>query len=710
MADFIDQDAKDDRKGGSIDDSMEIENLNPNDLRIRVNPKPITVRASSHRELTELPLEPMRRSASSVSLTLSSPTLTLEQFAAHDNAMPDPTDAQLLSLLDQMEAHMIELTDTQNLTLHEMAMKWKRFRSRLIIAPVQVQTVPIDIQMEYVQVQYILTRLVLGFVKNKLIDHPQSTHSFLYRCRLARLHEIASNVRCILSRSYRNTQLCDSKKPYQMGEWQDQFHPDFHFYHHDAKLTSIQKLLLYLLNLTAQYKLRKQWGSFEKIGETIVLFEQIRVGNHGTHTWRPWKALETFADEHSRYHTNFEQWQQIMVPGVMDAIKKLLRHSEDVRLPFLVPNRYILSFRNGVYNADEGKFYPYETQILPSSVVANRYFDLEFDLNLMEVTHPDDIKIPPLEQIFQMQNIPQDAQMMIMALFGRLFYPINYRDKFRVAIFFLGMPGTGKSTLASFIEDLFHKDDVGTIGNNMEKTFGLSALADKSLSICYDMSEHFPLDHSTMQSMIDGEKVNVPRKNQTATGFHWKGYLMLLSNTIPQGWTDHRGNLLRRLVVIHFENAVTNMHTNLDADLARYQCEFIVKCNLAYKMMCIQWKDKLVYNTETPEYFLRTQRMLAKNVNPLCMFVENTEYVKITEDKNHVIPVSMFQKGFKLFCQLSEWKAKPWKSLSPKAVLEHYKMELVEHNILGVQFTDSFLMQLNPATRVSSSASIPIMQ
>ena len=102
--------------------------------------------------------------------------------------------------------------------------------------------------------------------------------------------------------------------------------------------------------------------------------------------------------------------------------------------------------------------------------------------------------------------------MWICAFLGRMLHRLGEKDNMGVFPYFLGLAGTGKSTLLRLLSSLLEARDVGYLNNTLQKQFALEGIYDKLLYMALDIDENFQLDQATFQSMVVGEEVAVIRK------------------------------------------------------------------------------------------------------------------------------------------------------------------------------------------------------
>jgi ABC-type cobalamin/Fe3+-siderophores transport system ATPase subunit len=74
----------------------------------------------------------------------------------------------------------------------------------------------------------------------------------------------------------------------------------------------------------------------------------------------------------------------------------------------------------------------------------------------------------------------------------------------------IGSSGSGKSTILTRVcRGLYEPADVGTLSNNIERKFGLSALAEKLIFIGPEIKSDIALEQAEFQSIVSGETVQV---------------------------------------------------------------------------------------------------------------------------------------------------------------------------------------------------------
>ena len=194
-------------------------------------------------------------------------------------------------------------------------------------------------------------------------------------------------------------------------------------------------------------------------------------------------------------------------------------------LPDLQRNRHVWAFRNGLFHTLSNSFYPFHPTddekgvegIQDDDIVAIKFIDLNFDYIAMEeeMKGPASylgIDCPPLKQILGTQKFDTKEVQIILCLLGRMLFGLHELDKWGVFPWFLGLGGTGKSTLLRWLIRLFESTDVGIMGNTGQKEFSLSKFENTLLYLFLDVDRNFNLDQATWQSMVVAEEVTYSRK------------------------------------------------------------------------------------------------------------------------------------------------------------------------------------------------------
>jgi hypothetical protein len=416
--------------------------------------------------------------------------------------------------------------------------------------------------------------------------------------------------------------------------------------------TSFQKLLLFLLKRVYRLNLRKYNDKLY----TQTMVDAPGVPPHRTHAWHVYSEIETFVYASVSKESDYDMWLNLTSAHTnVSAATNYLKLGRDFELPELVPDRHVFSFRNCVYNAESNTVFSYTDPdtAIPPSLVAAKFFNIDFPIELVDTRHDwRRIPTPKLDQILDHQKVPdvayrprrkvystnasgdrvytevEDTRAPEMSVknwyyvfIGRMIYEIGEHDEWQVLLFIKGVAGSGKSTLGKIVSYLYDANDVGVLSNNIENKFGLAALVDKLIYVCYEVKHDFGLDQGEFQCMVSGEQMAIPKKFETATSVAWKTHGMFMGNEVA-AWCDNSGSMSRRIVLGLFNEIVTDGNPKLFMELQEEMAHIILKSNRAYRDAALAFGMVDIWNV-LPPYFSENRRKLRAETHALAFFLEN---------------------------------------------------------------------------------------
>jgi hypothetical protein len=415
--------------------------------------------------------------------------------------------------------------------------------------------------------------------------------------------------------------------------------------------TPFQKCLLYSLDQTYKAGYRRYKGQ---------CCEEIKtIEGHRTRAWQTKFTIEQFVYSLAQKDDNFEVWKNFTSRGtvfrdVIDNMSKCI----DAQFPEITKRRHVWSFRNGVFVGkewipDRGVydccFYSYDSQefrCLDPTIIACKYFDQQFD-DFSHIERWQDIPTPWFDSILKYQNFEDEVCDWAYVMGGRLCYDVGELDGWQVIPFFKGIARSGKSTLITKVFKKFYEnEDIGTLSNNIERKFGLSAIKDSFMFIAPEVKGDLALEQAEFQSMVSGEDVSVAVKNKTAVSIEWNVPGVLGGNEVPN-WKDNSGSVLRRILPWNFAKQVRDADPQLDEKLNRELPIILLKCVKAYLEYSNKYRDKDIWNV-VPEYFKKIQKQVAMVASTLHNFLESTN---IIYGKDLFVPQKLFVQVFNQHCQ-----------------------------------------------------------
>lgn len=417
------------------------------------------------------------------------------------------------------------------------------------------------------------------------------------------------------------------------------------------KTTPFQLCLLHCFDQTYKSGYRRYKGQ---------CCEEIRtIEGYRTRAWRTKFTIEQFVYSLAQKDDDFTMWKNFTSRGNVyrDVIDNMSKYV-DAQFPDITKRRHVWSFRNGVFvgkewNPDHGvyecRFYPYDSpefRCLDPTIIACKYFDQQFD-DFSHIENWQDIPTPWFDSVLQYQKFEKEVCNWAYVMGGRLCYDVGEMDAWQVIPFFKGIARSGKSTLITKVFKKFYEnEDVGTLSNNIEKKFGLSAIKDAFMFIAPEVKGDLALEQAEFQSMVSGEDVSVAVKNKTAVSIEWNVPGVLGGNEVPN-WKDNSGSVLRRILTWNFSKQVRDADPQLDEKLNKELPIILLKCVRGYLEYSNKYRNKDIWNV-VPEYFKKIQKQVAMVASSLHNFLEST---LIKYDKDLFVPQKLFVQVFNQHCQ-----------------------------------------------------------
>lgn len=418
-----------------------------------------------------------------------------------------------------------------------------------------------------------------------------------------------------------------------------------------SKNKPFQNLLVYLLNRAYQkgYRLYREG-----------CYKQIYYDGYPTHAWKFVMSLTAFVYEAVQRETNGEMWRNLT--DARDNPKRAvdyLLNAKEKELPTLNPDRHLFAWTDGLYDAKTMSFYSYKQFSLPSDRVAVKFFEQPFKQE--EIFKYQDwyqIRTDALQKIMDDQRFPPDVCRIIYAMMGRCLYSVGEMDRWEVILFIKGVAGSGKSTIGRILKDFYHAADVAVLSSNIERKFGLGAIYDKLMFLCFEVKASWGLDQGDFQCMISGEELPIAIKHKTAITTLWTVPGMLMGNEVARSWLDAAGSMTRRILVAEFNYRIKNTDTLLGFKIKENLSAILHKCNMAYHSLIRHAGSASIWE-KIPPYFLETRKNLSATINPLEHFLSDCELIQVCpDDPSCCIPYEDFQIMYLNFCRNNNYEKK----------------------------------------------------
>ena len=430
----------------------------------------------------------------------------------------------------------------------------------------------------------------------------------------------------------------------------------FHPHEHPDKNSPYQNLLLCLLRTLNESQYRR-YGDF-------IYKMRFTEGGHFTYSWKEAMTIKEFVYQATQKETNYGQWLNATKnQSNIDHCIKYLTHCVSAEFPILKKNRHVFSFRNGVYitkvvdktGTFHDSFYKYGSSIsIPSSEVACKFFDIEFNEEFSKVQQKDwySIPTPNLQKIidFQFADLPDKEQICkwFYIFIGKLLYEIKELERWQILPYIYGVANSGKSTICDVIKSIFEARDVGVVENTIEEKFGLAPVAGKYIFIASEIKKNFSLDQALFQKIISGEEVALAQKNRDPLQLVWIMPGFMVSNEIP-AFIDSAGSIARRVVLFKFMKLVSPNMTDGDLILkmSLEMAALIKKCNMGYLHTVNTYKGRDVWDI-LPPYFLATRESLGQETNPMKGFLGSS---KLVFGEGLYCKEKAFKEAFNEYCK-----------------------------------------------------------
>lgn len=494
------------------------------------------------------------------------------------------------------------------------------------------------------------------------------------------------------------------------------------------KLKPITELTLYIMRDLSIKGYRKYVNP--STNECYVYKEVILENKYKTHYWQSVRTLKDYIHNIAPAELGLHQMQNILTSNIKTVVEHL-KCGDHFTFPALdmSESRYYIAFKNGIWDIRGCQFYDYEDQKnrLPSKVVCCNLFeniDFEYKKYLEECRLPlppdkedeedqrkfeykrqknleqelkdhkgvpKDCKVPkevqdrvmgrnwfavrtPLfDKILTYQELSKSVQRSIYELLGRCLFWIHEYDRFDLAIFFKGNPGTGKTTLLGVLKSLYKINNLGIFMSNSSEQFSLSTFADRFILICPEVKKKFGMNQADFQVIIEGGDTTLMRKHREPIEVKWKTPLAMAGNE-PPDYIDFGGNLGRRVVLIEFLKSIKKAQIN-NALIKQIETlelpRLLFKFSYAYVQKVIQVGAGSFWDF-VPEYFIRTRERFAGSTNPLSNFIQNmdTLALKYDSEKTPYIPITLFTEEFKKFCERRNLTKPPFTEDFYRAIFE----------------------------------------
>jgi len=472
--------------------------------------------------------------------------------------------------------------------------------------------------------------------------------------------------------------------------------------------TPYQNLLLHLL-LTASNRRYKRYRG-------CCYQEIVTPQGHRTNAWEKASTIKEFVYQAVKKETNYQQWRNLTnsTANKKHAIE-YLTECHDAEFSDLKPDRHVFAFPEGKFFADEGAFFTYEEMPAEHKArVACKYFKTPFPTDYPQRFQQwYDYPTPSFQAILDHQkfgkesgkDLDQEQHKKVcewMYIFvGRLIFEVNEADTWQIMPFIKGVAGSGKSTIAKIARNFYPPDDVGNLSANMEDKFGLSALVDKLMFVCYEAKKEMTLKQSDFQSIVSGEEMMIAFKFLGAETRVWVVPGIFCGNEVPD-WIDTAGSIVRRCVLFEFLRRVTAGDPRLFAKMKLELPALMLKSTYAYLEAAEMYGHMDLWDYEIlqdgkknyrvlPAYFHNTRQRLECTVNSLVSFLDGSDVMELKKDG--IVPFKTFKEQYCKFLMSNGHKRVKFDSDVYEPVFDQYdiKVRAAEENYNGEKISQRYV-------------------
>ena len=433
------------------------------------------------------------------------------------------------------------------------------------------------------------------------------------------------------------------------------------------ELNPQQQLILTTLNKLSIHNLRK---CDDKVMQAVYTKD-----GHYTNAWKEKCTIVEYVRDGITPEVHYEQWCLLTSGNDIDEkVAKYLMNNKNHQFPEVRKNRNVFAFSNGIYHIDArengqwvDKFYSY-TDPVPGDLVACKFTDAP--LEFYDSDDPAKIPTPYLDSVLQFQKfIPEEIEVLYVMI-GRMLFDIKEHDNWQVMLFFLGLGGTGKSTIINHVlKALYDLEDIGIIANNTEQQFGLGPLKDKFIILAPEIKSDFKLEQGQFQSMVTGDGMSISEKHKSAkTIYAWTPQCAFAGNQTPN-WDDNGGSVQRRMLVFRFDQFVKDGDMFLGEKIEKEYPNILVKAVKSYMRFAEKNGAKNIW-TVLPKKFIESREELACSTNPLEAFLLSDD---VKKGEHYYCERNDFLYHFRKFADVMK-KPFPWKK-------ETYSGPFQTHNV-----------------------------
>ena len=478
---------------------------------------------------------------------------------------------------------------------------------------------------------------------------------------------------------------CLDEGSYQTLSWEESLLVNLN----DESAKGHQIVLFHLLDILSS---PVDGGPFRRMGD-MIFKEILTPEGHRTNAWCEHDTIIDFIHKTVNPTSQYQLWSVMTTSdfNMPARLRDYLIEGNNGSFPLLQWNRYLFSFRNGIFCSIQLAFYPYDRRDLwpriakradkriraafalmtarmknafsaimpfapPSRLDASaKYFDMIFDEQnvfpdtpLMDIDAAQ-IRCEDLLYIFRTQRFTDDTIRDKLWSMGKMLFPVGLMEDTQVFSFDYGKGGTGKSTALNALKSLFHPRRVCVLQSDCEETFGLqpmltggtrmNAAGDCTVPDTVDaifapeVKEDFRLSSAKVQQFTSGDAVSIARKGLGAINIDpWTAPIALAGNVIPRksNWRDLSGAVLRRCNLYAHNVTVKETDSDLPMKIEASTPEYLPRIVITFIQFSITIGSRSVWREGVfGEQTRKFRDIVATSTQPMRNFLQNSGKVKL---------------------------------------------------------------------------------
>lgn len=233
----------------------------------------------------------------------------------------------------------------------------------------------------------------------------------------------------------------------------------------------------------------------------------------------------------------------------MDWKNAFIELRTDTPIPddLLNDNEDLVNFQNCLYNVRTGEILPhtpeyYSTVQIPCNYIPN--------LTLADCPIFDSY----LDKLTEFTGI--ECKTILLEYMGAVISNIN-SARFKKLLILVGCGDSGKSQYRNLLISLIGKNNNADIDlKDLNGNFGTGHLIGKRLAGCGDMSKVNLNDVSILKQLTGGDSLQAVVKYKMGQNMQYKGFLLFLSNGLPQFEGDKGNHVYERFIIIPCDNVI----------------------------------------------------------------------------------------------------------------------------------------------------------